>query len=452
MNLTAIIAGIAILSILSIFSYIKLFRKPKKLQRIWTQIQAGDTRNSIRYLKTIIIKQGGSIDAHFLLAECYRREGNCQMAVVEYRFCLKIRKKPFLTTMKEIREGLIECYLRLNKEDEALSELLELSRIEPKNHLYLYEIAKIFYRKGNLEQAVTYFDKTIKVNPTHGASLGYLGMIMYHVNQIKEAVVYLTKAVKYDQTNYRAYYYLGRVYLDGRDFTRAITYFDAAQRSPDFRIRGYLQKGICYREMDEFENAVDEFKKAISSAAGKDQNLLLTAKYALAYLYEARGKLAEAIEQWEGIYRINAAFKDVAKKLEKYQDLRADDNMKDFLVSPLQVFEGICLDIVKHLGYDIVDIKHVKSSITKVIGAPRAATARSVKRHYAYIKIYRDAVGLGLNAVKTLLEEAKTLHCGKAFCISPASFRPEAVEFAMPRQIDLIGGDILSEILAEIRG
>ncbi len=452
MNFTAIIAGIVILSFLSIFSYIKLFRKPKKLQRLWTQIQAGDTRNSIRHLKTIIVKQGGSIDAHFLLAECYRREGNCQMAVVEYRFCLKIRKKPFLTTMKEIREGLISCYLLLHKEDEALTELLELSRIEPKNHLYLYEIAKIFYNKGNLEQAVTYFDKTIKVNPTHGASLGYLGMIMYHANQIKEAVVYLTKAVKYDQTNYHAYYYLGRIYMDGRDFTRAITYFDAAQRSPELRIRGYLQKGICYREMDEFENALDEFKKAISSATGKDQNLLLTAKYALAHLYESRGKLAEAIEQWEGIYRINDSFKDVAKKLEKYQDLRADDNMKDFLVSPLPVFEGICLDIVKHLGYDMVDIKHVKSSITKIIGSPHAAAARSVKRHYAYIKIYRDAVSLGLNAVKTLLEEAKSLHCGKAFCISPVLFRPEAVEFSMPRQIDLIGGDRLSAILAEIRG
>jgi tetratricopeptide (TPR) repeat protein len=452
MNLTAIVAGIVILSFLSIFTYIKLFRKPKKLQRLWTQIQSGDTRNSIRHLKTIIIKQGGSIDAHFLLAECYRREGNYQMAVVEYRFCLKIRKKPFLTTMKEIREGLIECYLRLNKEDEALTELLELSRMEPKNDLYLYEIAKIFYRKGNLEQAVTYFDKTIKINPTHAASLGYLGMIMYHANQIKEAVLYLTKAVKYDQTNYRAYYYLGRIYMDGRDFTRALTYFDAAQRSPEFRIRGYMQKGICYREMVEFDNAVDEFKKAIASATGKDQNLFLTAKYALAHLYESRGKLASAIEQWEGIYRINAAFKDVAKKLEKYQDLRADDNMKDFLVSQLPVFEGICLDIVKHLGYDIVDIKHVKSSITKIIGAPRAAVSRSVKRHYAYIKIYRDAVGLGLNAVKTLLEEAKTLHCGKAFCICPAAFRPEAIEFAMPRQIDLIGGDRLSSILAEIRG
>ena len=94
MNYMAFVIGIVVLGSLFVFVYIKLFKKPKKLQRIWEQIQAGDCKNSIRHLKTIIYKQGGSVDAHFLLAECYRREGNCQVAVVEYRYCLKIGKKP----------------------------------------------------------------------------------------------------------------------------------------------------------------------------------------------------------------------------------------------------------------------------------------------------------------------------------------------------------------------
>jgi len=50
------------------------------------------------------------------------------------------------------------------------------------------------------------------------------------------------------------------------------------------------------------------------------------------------------------------------------------------------------------------------------------------------------------------LEEAKKVRCSKAICISPFKFRPEALEFALPRQIDLIGGDKLSKILKEIRG
>ncbi len=452
MSLTIIILGIVILSVLSFLTYFKIFRKPKKLQRIWQQIQAGDTRNSMRNLRTLIIKQGGSIDAHFLLAECYRREGNYSMAVVEYRYCIKIRRKPYLTSQKEIREGLANCYIKLGKEDEALAELFELQREDPKNHRYLFNIAKIFYDRGNLEQAVTYFDKTIKYNPTHAQSLGYIGIIMYHANNVRDAMTYLSRAVRYDPQNYQAYYYLGRLYADGRDFTKALTYFEASQRASEFKVRAFLQKGNCHKEMGEFESAVDEYKKGISSATGRDQRALLAIKYALAELYESHGKLAEAIEQWEGIGRIDSTYRDVEKKLDQYQDLRADDNMKDFLTSSIPVFETICLDIVRHLGYDVIDIGHVKSSITNIIAAPRLNVMRSVNRQYIYFKIYRDAVSLGLNAIKNLLEEAKKVRCIKAVCISPFKFRPEAVEFALPRQIDLIGGNQLSKILREIRG
>jgi len=452
MNLPALIASLGLVAAVFVFTYYKLFWKPKRLQKIWQQIQAGDTRNSIRNLRTLIIKQGGSVDAHYLLAECYRREGNCQMAVVEYRFCLKIGRKPTLTTVKNIREGLVECYLKLRKLDEALAELLELSRREPKNHLYLYEIARIFYLKGNLEQAVSYFDRSIKVNPTHAPSLSYLGMIMFNANQVKEAIVYLSRAAKYDPRNYQAHYYLGRLYMDGRDFNRAITYFEAAQRSPDYRARAFLQKGICYRELDEFENAVQEMKKAIASARSKDQRLLLAAKYILAALYESRGKLAESIEQWEGIFRIDAGYRDVARKLEKHQSLRTDDNMKDYLVSPLPVFEGMCLDMIKHLGYDMIDIKHVSSGVSRIVATPSSTAIRSGRRQFVYVKVYRDAINLGLNEIKALQEEARNLRCSHAVCISPAVFRKEAVEYASGRPIELIGGERLSQILADVRG
>jgi tetratricopeptide (TPR) repeat protein len=223
MNYQLFLIGFAVLAACFTFIYFKLFRKPRKLQRIWEQIQTGDVKNSIRHLKTIIYKQGGSVDAHYLLAECYRRESNHGLAVVEYRFCMKLKKKPFLTTQREIRERLVECLIKLNKDNEALSELLELERQEPKNDKYLFEIAKIFYKKGNLEQAVTYLDRTVKANSAHQEALSYLGMIMYRANQIKEAVSYLTKAVRHNPRNYQAYYYLGRLYMDGRDFGKAIT-------------------------------------------------------------------------------------------------------------------------------------------------------------------------------------------------------------------------------------
>ena len=76
MSLQLILTGIIIIGIIIFLTYLKIFHKPKKLLLIWEQIKAGDVRNSMRNLRTHIIKHGGSIDAHSLLAECYRREKN----------------------------------------------------------------------------------------------------------------------------------------------------------------------------------------------------------------------------------------------------------------------------------------------------------------------------------------------------------------------------------------
>ncbi|KPJ89578.1 MAG: hypothetical protein AMS17_01310 [Spirochaetes bacterium DG_61] len=451
MNIPLYVTGFIIFCFIAVIVYIRFYRKPKQLQKIQEQILAGDTRIAIRNLKTIIIKQGGSVDAHFLLAECYKLEKNYQMATVEYRYCLNLSRKPMITSEKEIREGLVECYLSLEKEDDALVELLELIRIEPKNAKYLFTTARLFYNKGNLEQAVTYFDRTVKADPFHTESLAYLGMIMFHVNQVKEALVYLTRTIKYDSRNYRALYYLARVYMEGKDFQKALTYFESAQISPDYRLRAFLQKAICFREMNDMENAIDEYKKAIESAKGKNQNLLLTARYSLADLYEKEGKLAEAVEQWEDISKIKAGYKDVAEKLEKYNALRVDDNIKDFIVSSTSMFESMLNDIVDYLGYEIVDLKHVGSSITTITASPKEIGIRAAKFDRIFIKVCRDAVSLGLNAVKSVLEEAKMERCANAICISPMKFRADARDFTTARQIQLIGGDELAKILSEIR-
>jgi tetratricopeptide (TPR) repeat protein len=451
MNAPLFVAAAIFACFIIVFMYYRFIRKPKRLQRIYEQILAGDTRNSIRDLKAIIIKGGGSVDTHYLLAECYRREHNYQMAVVEYRYCVNTGKKPALSTEKDIRQGLVECYLALGKEDDALQELFALIQLEPKNAEYLYRIAKIFYDRGNLEQAVTYFDRTVKADPFHALSLSYLGMIMFHVNQIKESLVYLTRAIKADPRNFRAFYYLGRVYMEGKDFIKAITYFDSAQLSPEYRIRTLIQKGICYREMEETNSAIEEFKKAISAARGKDVNLLLTAKYALGDLYEKNGKLAEAIEQWEDIHRLKPSYRDVPEKLDKYQTLRADDNMKDFLVSSTPVFESICANIAEHLGFTVLDIKHIGTSIATIVASPKTGIVRNPKQQRVYIKIYRDAINLGVDAMKTLVEEAKVQRCGSAVCISPVKFRSDANEFTVARQVRLVDGEELAKILAEIK-
>ena len=453
MNIPLIVTASIIVSSLIIFVYIRSYRKPKKLQKIWDKIKSGDTKSSIRNLKSIIHRQGGSADIHFLLAECYKLEKRYKMAIPEYRHSLTIRRRALITSETEIREGLLKCLTKLNKEDETVEELIELSKINTNNADYLYRIAKIFFSKGDLEHAVTYFDRTLRAAPDHVESLTYLGLIMFHASQTKEAVVYLTKAVQADPKNYKAYYFLGRLYKDGRAFTKAIICFETAQASPKFKVRALLQKGICYTELNESDKAIKEYEKGLSYSTGtENRDLLLASKHALAGLYEKNGRFNEAIEQWEDIYRKNTSYRDVAQKLEDYHTIRTDDNIKDFMVDSKLAFEETCIEITNYLGYEILETNHLSPSITNILALPKQTLLLNLRRQRVLIKIYRDAVGLGANVVKNLIEEANIMVCAKAVCISPINFKPDAEEIATEREIDLIGGDRLIKILAAIKG
>ena len=156
MNIPLIVTASIVASFLILFLYVRLILKPKKLQNIWDKIKEGETRSSIRTLKSIIHRQGGNVDIHFLLAECYRLEKRYRTALPEYRHCLTLRKRPLITTEKNIREGLLQCLVKLNKEDETIEELLRLAKIDPNNADYLYQVAKIFFSRGDLEHAVTF--------------------------------------------------------------------------------------------------------------------------------------------------------------------------------------------------------------------------------------------------------------------------------------------------------
>ena len=445
-----IVSGIAALLFLFAYIFLAVLKKPKKLNRIWEAVQAGETRDAIRELKSIMMKQGGSVDTHFLLAECYRREGNFQMAVVEYRYCLNTRKKPTLTTETEIRNGLVECYFKLGKEDDALAELLELVQGDPGNADYLLKIAKLFYNRGNLEQAVTYFDRTLRADPASTESLSYLGMIMFQAHQYKEALTYLNRVLKFEPQDSRAHYYLGRLYRENKDWQKALSHFEMAQISPEYRMRTFIQKGYCHKEIDELESAIEEFQKGILSAKGRDTNLLLLARYSMAATYESMGKIADAIEQWEEINKVNPKYRDVLQKLDQYHDLRGDDNIKDFLVCPAPHFEEICRRILKHLSLEILELKLVKASLATVIAIPRESDKRGIMRQRVYCKINRDAVSFGIAEVKQVIEEAKTLRCTRAIYISPMSFGKDATEFSSGRQITLVGGKELSHLLGEM--
>jgi len=111
------------------------------------------------------------VDAHFLLAECYRLEKNYQMSIVEYRYCLNLTRKPMITTENEIREGLVECYLELEKE-----ALTQRDKVATKDAIAdAWAVERGESGPGSIEVYIHRLRKKIEQGPIHIATVRGLG-------------------------------------------------------------------------------------------------------------------------------------------------------------------------------------------------------------------------------------------------------------------------------------
>ncbi len=73
-------------------------------------------------------------------------------------------------------------------------------------------------------------------------------------------------------------------------------------------------------------------------------------------------KIINAVEQWEAIFEKKPNFKDVAKKLSQYQEIRTDDSMKDFLIANTDRFIEICKSVAEQMGMQERDAKPIKTA------------------------------------------------------------------------------------------
>ena len=71
--------------------------------------------------------------------------------------------------------------------EDAKSEYLILTKLEPDNFQHFFELGSIYFRANALDRATTFFKKSVALNPRHEQSHYYLGQIYYQNNLYPDA-------------------------------------------------------------------------------------------------------------------------------------------------------------------------------------------------------------------------------------------------------------------------
>jgi tetratricopeptide (TPR) repeat protein len=428
--------------------FFSIFIGPRKIEEIAKMIDNGQTAQAIKKLNELLEKDDRNAYAHFLLAKAYRLENNIQYAILEFRQVLKLGSFNDKVNEIEVRTILANIYKDRNATEEAKKEFLILTQIDSTNYKNYFEIGVIFFNASTFEKALAYLKKSIALNKNHDMSFYYMGQTQYRLELHQEAKLSLLEAIKIDHANYRAHYFLGLVLRQLGDYEWALKEFDVAGKSEELKVKCYLAKGTCYIERDQYPKAVLEFEKGLRYARkGSDAELNL--RYFMAEAQEKMRDLHSAISNWETIIKYKKNFRDVADKLNKYGELRQDDNVKDFLIAGLAQFEIICRKMVEALGYNIIEIE-VTDSEADIIATEPEGRLRNMKKANRLVKIIRSTSFISDTMLRKLNESLKSKNATRIVIITAGEFSQSAIEFANTRPIDLFGKSKLVEILSKL--
>ncbi len=446
MPLFVILIIVAIIFSLYIAFVFKNYIFPKKLNQIAKWLESGNTRSAIKALKSFIAKNERNVLAHWYLGEAYYKESKYELAIVEYKYVIKLGLFTKELTEGRVRKRLAAIYKEFNQLDEAQKEYILISNLEPDNHSVFFEIGELFYKRNMIDNSVAYFQKVIRISPQHSDSHYYLGIIYFNAGKFDESQVELNTALQYNQKNFKAHLYLGLVYKALGQFDSAAREFETAERDSTVKFRALLENGKTFYERGNIAKAIVELERALKSS-NSENDVTIEIRYWLANCYEKNRDLGAAIEQWENISQIRPSYKDVPEKLTVYSDLRTDDRLKDFLTASSGAFQNICKKLINSMGYDVIELSPVTDEGVNAVVTEAETKWRNVRRVNVIVRIRRVTKPIGELPIRELHEDMKKNSANRGIFITTSTFAPSGAQYASTRPIDLIDKKNLTELL-----
>jgi len=453
MNPVHIIIIAVIGSCIVFLSYlvIKSFVTPRRIDGIQKLLKQKKYSAAIKLAKSISAKDPSDYTARYWLGESYLADGKPELALMEFKYVNQnaifggdIAEVPF-------RKNLAELYSKFNNTEEAFKQYILLTKLEPTNAENYFRVGKYFEQKGRSDQALGYYQQTLKLNKRHVKAHAAMGLLLYRAKQYGEAKKEIDMAIHLSPDTFSSYYYLGKILKENKDYGAAISAFEKSLRDPEYKQKALIERGSCYMAANSIEKAIAEFDRAVKSSQNESNQETLYARYFLAACYEKTRKLDSAITQWEAIYAKNHNFKDVASKLAQYRDLQSNDNMKEYLTSNASTFCEICKKIaLTGFGLSAGSVEQKKFGCMMVATESKNENWMNMRQSPYLLVFYREPDLIEDGILRKLLEIVKSKNYVKVIIFSSAGFTRTATSFSENRPIELINKDKLEQLLSKI--
>ena len=214
---------------------------------------------------------------------------------------------------------------------------------------FYYDLGVSYYDKGNIDEAISAWEKAIIVNPEFAAAYYNLGNAYEEKGLLKEAVSAWKKVIEITPFDIDVYFNMGVAYTKRGMFREAAKILKKAIEINPEDPEAHYSLGIVFVNTGKLDNAIEEYNYTIELSpdhaeayyslgnAYYDKNMLdsahksyeaairISSNYADAYnnlgsvLFE-KGMIDEAIDAWERAIEINPNFADAYYNLGNVYD------------------------------------------------------------------------------------------------------------------------------------
>jgi tetratricopeptide (TPR) repeat protein len=444
--ITIIILGIGIA--LVAFFLLRSTLAPKRVGTIQSLLKQNKPQAAIKAAKQLLIRDARNADAHYLLGLAYEADENDELALMEFKTVNQIGDFTGIVDEIPFRKKIAGLYANFNQAEEALKEYLLLIKREPSDAGHYFSVGQLFESRNRSDKALSYYQKSVQLDGRNGAARARLGMLLYRAKQVTEARKELDAAVRSDPENYEAWYYIGKMMKDAKDCVVALTAFEKSSRDPELKVKSLIERGGCLISLGNNQRAISELERA-ANLADDSSTEAIYAHYFLAHCYEKSRRIEQAVDHWEFIYRRKPNFKDVSEKMSRYQDLRTDDRVKDFLTVGQEEFQELCRRVASAFELTVRDVRQIEGGC-EVIAVEPTSKWRNAREMPKMLRFLRISDTIDESTVRDTHEAMRRQNITRGVIMCSSSFSREAAEFAQSRPIDLYGKDKLQALLQKI--
>ena len=126
-----------------------------------------------------------------------------------------------------------------------------------------YSLGYKFHTKGQIDEAIGYYQKTLQLNPAHALAFYNMGTALHGLNKSDEAILYYKKALHLNPNIAGAYYNLGSIFQSKKQLDEAILCYKKALELNPRLADPYYNMGLAFQEQGRQPEAFDAYDKAL---------------------------------------------------------------------------------------------------------------------------------------------------------------------------------------------